>query len=155
MAWLAAATPYLTAASAVIGVGSTLMAGKQQNDLATFEALQMDQAADAERAVSQRQAQEERKRSKYLQSRATSLAAASGAGASDPTIDNIVAGLDSEGEYRALTALYNGEQQAQGLELGSKVRRVEGKNARQAGRYRAANTLMSSGSSLYDRYAEV
>ena len=155
MAWLAAATPYLTVASAVIGVGSTLMAGKQQNDLAKFEALQMDQAADAERAVSQRQAQEERKRSKYLQSRATSLAAASGAGASDPTIENIVAGLDSEGEYRALTALYNGEQQAQGLELGSKVRRIEGKNARQSGRYRAGNTLMSSGSSLYDRYAEV
>lgn len=153
MAWLAAATPYLTAASAVIGVGSTLMAGKQQNDLATFEAGQMQANANAERAVSQREAAQERRRSEYLQGRARAVAASSGAGVSDPTIDNIVAGLDAEGEYRALTALYNGEQQAEGMELGAKVRKIEGRNAKSASRYKAASTLMNSGESLYDKYA--
>lgn len=155
MAWLAAAAPYMTAASAVIGVGTTLMAGKQQSDIAAFEAGQMDANAKAELAASQREAESERRKSKYLQSRAMAVAAASGAGASDPTIENIVAGLDSEGEYRALTALYNGEQQAEGMRMGAKVRRIEGANARSESRYRAANTLMKSGASLYDRYAEV
>ena len=153
MAWLAAAAPYLTAASAVIGVGTTLMAGKQQNDLAAFEAGQMIESAKAERAVSQREAEQERKRSKYIQSRAKSLAAASGASASDPTIENIIGGLDAEGEYRALSALYNGEQQAEGMEMGAKVRRIEGRDARRAANYKAANTLMSSGASLYEKYA--
>lgn len=153
MAWLAAAAPYLTAASAVIGVGTTLMAGKQQNDMAAFEAGQMIESAKAERAVSQREAEQERKRSKYLQSRAKSLAAASGASANDPTIENIIGGLDAEGEYRALSALYNGEQQAEGMEMGAKVRRIEGRNARRAANYRAAQTIMGAGSSLYETYA--
>lgn len=153
MAWLAAAAPYLTAASAVIGVGTTLMAGKQQDAIAKFEAGQMEANAKAERAASQREAANERKRSDYLQSRAKALAASSGAGASDPTIENIIAGLDAEGEYRALSALYNGEQAAEGMDLGAKVRRIEGSNARSTSRYRAANTLMSSGASLYEKYA--
>lgn len=153
MAWMAAAAPYLTAASAVIGIGSSIAQGKQQDAMARIEAGQMEANAKAERAASQRDASQERKRSDYLQSRARSLAAASGAGASDPTIENIIAGLDSEGEYRALTALYNGEQQASGLELGSQVRRIEGRNARSASRYQAAGTLMKAGASLYDKYA--
>lgn len=153
MAFLAAAAPYMMAASAVIGVGSTLMAGKQQNDLARFEAGQMEANAKAERAASQRVADDERKRSDYLQSRATALAASSGGAANDPTIENIIAGLDSEGEYRALSALYNGEQAAQGMEMGAGVRRIEGRNAVRASKWQAANTLMSKGSSLYDKYA--
>lgn len=153
MAWLAAAAPYLMAASAVIGVGTNLMAGKQQNAIAKFEAGQMEANAKAERVASQREADTERKRSDYLQSRATALAASSGGSANDPTIENIVAGLDSEGEYRALSALYNGEQAAQGIDLGAGVRRIEGRNARTASKWEAAKTLMSSGFSLYDKYA--
>ncbi len=156
MAWLAAAAPYLTAASAVIGVGSTLMAGKQQDAYAKFEAGQLEANAKAERAASQRQAADEKKRSDYLQSRATALAASSGGGAAnDPTIENIIAGLDSEGEYRALSALYNGEQAASGMEMGANVRRIEGRNGRRTANYKAANTLMSSGASLYEKYGEL
>lgn len=142
MAFLGAAAPYMM-------VGSTLMAGKQQNYLARLEAGQMVANAKAERAASQRVADDERKRSDYLQSRATALAASSGGAANDPTIENIIAGLDSEGEYRALSALYNGEQAAQGMEMGAGVRRIEGKNAVRASKLQAANTLMSMGSSLF------
>lgn len=155
MAWLAAAAPYLTAASAVIGVGSTLMAGKQQDAYAKFEAGQLEANAKSERAASQRQAADEKKRSDYLQSRATALAASGGGAANDPTIENIIAGLDSEGEYRALSALYNGEQAASGMEMGANVRRIEGRNGRRTANYKAANTLMSSGASLYEKYGEL
>lgn len=124
---------------------------------ADYEALQLEARAGEERAVSQRAAAEERRQARLVQSRLQARAAASGAGADDPTVMDLDAQLEGEGEYRALTAIYGGESRARNLETGAELRRYEsgelaragefaawrGRNAQVASRTRAASTFMS------------
>ena len=131
-------------------------AGRRAQRTADFKAEQLDQAAGQSRAVSQRKAGEARRRARYTESRALALAAASGGGASDPTVVNIMAGIAGEGEMAAGAALYEGEERARGLEMGATAARMEGADAKRAGFIKAAGTLMSgySDSSLTSKYAE-
>ena len=179
-----------SAASTIIGVVGQISAGQSQADaaraqaeyqssalryqakLATRQAQQMEQEAGQERAVSQRAAMEERRRGRFVSSEAQAIAAASGAGALDPTIVNILGDIGAEEETRALTALYMGEERARGLEYGAKLTRAGGRGdiyaaqralqaggieasaAKRASYFGAAGTLLEGGSSLFSKYAE-
>jgi len=119
-------------------------AGKAADKLAQFKADQLEQKAGQERAVSQRKADSARRTSRYAESRALALAAASGGGASDPTVVNIMAGIAGEGEMAAQSALYEGEERARGSEMAADASRYEGAQAKRAGNIKAGTTLMSS-----------
>ncbi|KKN80686.1 hypothetical protein LCGC14_0327780 [marine sediment metagenome] len=135
--------------------------------IANRQAQVMEQQAGQERAVSQRAAQEERRRGRFVSSRVQALSAASGAGALDPTIVGILGDIGTEEETRALTALYEGEERARGLEYGATLERAggagalfAGQAARRAGRsaaarsrLSAAGTLLEGGSSLFAKYS--
>jgi hypothetical protein len=54
---------------------------------------------------------------RLAESRALALAAASGGGASSPTVLNIIANLAKEGSYNAARALYAGEEQARLMKI--------------------------------------
>lgn len=108
-------------------------AAQYQATLAGYQADQMEiragqeraetaRLATEQRAASQRDAIDQRRQGVLVASRARALAAASGGGVSDPTVTNILAGIDSEAEYRVLTALYRGESAAQGTEFEGKQR---------------------------------
>jgi hypothetical protein len=127
-------------------------AGIAANSQAKLEAKQMEIAAGQERAASQRAAFEERRQSRIVLSNAQAAAAASGAGTTDPSVLNITSSLAGEGEYRALTRMYEGEQSARNYETSAGFRRYEGKQAARAGRIGAMTTLLEGGSSLYQRY---
>ncbi len=125
--------------------------GKAASKAATFEANQMDEQALEERAYAQRDMIEQKKEANLVKSRALMLSAAGG-GASDVTNTNIIGDIHAEGEYRALTALFNGEERARGLETESAVTRYEGKAARRAGNVKAIGSIFDTGSSLFSRY---
>jgi hypothetical protein len=95
---------------------------------------------------------EERRRARLAESRALAVAGASGAGASDPTVLDIMGGIAEEGEYRALNALYTGEDRARGMEGNAAARRFEADQARRAGRAEARSTLLGGGYSLLQRF---
>lgn len=135
-----------------ISAAGTIAAGNAANDAARFEAGQLQRNAGQVRASSQRAAIEERRNADLVASRALAVAASSGAGASDVTVENILGDIEKEGEYRALTALYEGEQQATGMETAAKVRKWEGKMAKRASRLQAVGTLLEAGSSMYGKY---
>jgi hypothetical protein len=61
------------------------------------------------------------------------VAAASGAGASDASVVNIVGRIKGEGAYRAATALYAGEDKARVLRMQAAAKRYEGLTAEEAG----------------------
>ena len=171
----------LLAASTLAGVvggvqqGSAMKAAGQaqyqsslnQAALAEASAKALEQSAGQERAAAQRAAAEQRRQGRHVSSRAQAVAAASGAGALDPTIVNILGDLDTETEYRALTAMYEGEEKARGMETEAGIRRAGGAADVYAGeaakryggsRARAAymgatGTLLSGGATLYDRYS--
>jgi len=126
---------------------------------AKFEADQASQQAIQAVAVSQRAAAGVERETQILQSNAIALAAASGGGAQDPTIMNIIANIGGEGAYRKGVALYEGEEQARQLRLKAAADIVSGKISANAslaeGRALAITGsagMIKDASSLYAKY---
>lgn len=142
----------LAVAGSALSAGSTILGANSEAKQLRSEAEQIDIQAGKERASSQRASIEERRQAAKVSSRALALAAASGAGASDPSVINNIAEIEGEGEYRALTALYNGEETARGQEFEADNRRKEAKNVKKAALVKAAGTILSTGSSLFGKY---
>jgi hypothetical protein len=134
MAWLQYAA---TAISAV----SSLKQGNAANQQMQQQALQDEADANSAQAQSQEAAANERKRAKIVRSRALSVAGASGAGVSDPTVVDILSGIDTEGEVRALNALYEGDTQAAGLRSAAQIHRNMGKASKTAGYLDSASSI--------------
>ena len=130
----------------------TILSSRAQAKQLKNEAAQLEAQALTERATSQRESIEQRRNARFAQSRALALSAASSASASDRSIETIISDIAGEGEYRALTALYNGEEQASSLEMQAKARRKEAKNAKTAGLISALGTILEGGSSIASRY---
>lgn len=149
---MAQAIPFaLMAASTALQAGGTIVGANAEARQLKGEAVQLDAMAGQERASSQRRAIEARRQSRLLQSRALAVGAATG-GASDPTVVNILARLEGEGEYRALTALYEGEEEARSKEMQARARRTEAKNVKKASKIQAAGQILQGASSIYSKY---
>lgn len=151
----------LTTVAAVASIGGSVLgglgamqAGKAANVNAKFQAAQLEQQAGQERASSQRVALEERRRAKITASNAQAAAAASGGSATDPTVLNITGDIAKQGEYNALSALFEGEEKARGLGLQASSTRMEGKQAKRAGMISGISTIVGGvGGSLMSKYA--
>lgn len=152
----------MTAVFAGMQVGGTIAAAQGQRAAgsmaqrgAELEALQMQKAGGQAVAASQRDAAEQARQSRLLQSRALALAAAGG-GASDPTVVKIVSDLAGEGAYRQALALYGGEEHRRALETGAVAKQYEGVVAKETGNISATSTLIrgfgSVGAGLYGKY---
>lgn len=138
----------------VLTAGSQIGAGKKARKAAEADALQYEQRANEEEAISQRAAEERRYESVLLQSRALAVAAASGAGASDPTIVNAIARIAGRGDLAARGELYRGKTTGNRYRYAAAARRYEGKDAERAGTVGAAATMFKGAVSLYDRYGD-
>lgn len=139
----------LSAAGSAVGAIGAIQGGKAQQASANYQAAQLEAAGKTERAIAQREAEEDRRQARLMQSRARAVGAASGGG-----IDLELAGdIAAEGEYRALTSLWEGEEAAKGRKAQAAAARFEGKQAKKAGYLTAGKTLLSGGSSLFEKYA--
>lgn len=139
-------------AGTVLSAGATLAGGQAAEDAGKYQAAQYRRNASNARGSAQRAAIEERRNATLAESRARAVAAASGASASDKTSTDIMAGIAEEGEYRALSALYEGEEAARGMQDAAAAAEYEGEAAKRASRIGAAGTILSSGSSLLGKY---
>ena len=139
------------AGTAAKGVGTILSSRSQAKQL-KGEARQLDAQAGLEQASSQREAMEQRRNARFAQSRALALAASGGTSASDGDIEKIISDIAGEGEYRALSALYSGDEQADNMRLQAKARRKEAKNVKTAGLISGIGTILEGGSSFAGRY---
>jgi len=138
--------------SIVSGLGQ-MQAGRAANVSAKFQAAQAQQQAGQERATAQRAAIEERRKADLALSRGQAVLASSGGGALDPTAMRLMGGIAQQGEYNALSALFQGEETARGLELGAAAKRMEGKQAKKAGMIGGISTIAGGiGQGLYQKY---
>lgn len=124
-----------------------------------FQADQARVNAGQAFAASQRDAAEQRRQATLLQSRALALAAASGGGATDPTVVNVLGRIAGEGAYRAAVSLYRGEEQARALRMEASAREFDAAAAREGGELRAAayrsaakTGVLRAGLSLFEKY---
>ncbi len=133
-------------------VGSVLSAyGKQQAGVAAsraadFQAAQHSQRAGQVRAASQREAIEQRRQAALVSS---AVQARAGGGGMDPGIVKLETDIAGEGEYRALTALYEGEERARSDEMGAAASIYSGKQAKRAGNIGAITSVFNSVGSAY------
>lgn len=125
-----------------IGGISHLQFGIQAQQAAEYQAAQLRQNAGQQQASAQRQAFDVDRQSKYVASSALATAAASGAGASDPTVVNLIARNAGEFAYRKAVALYGGEDKARLLNAQADAKDYEGKNT-------LANSALVAGSQFF------
>ena len=115
------------------------------------EARQYEVAAGQARAAAQRGAAEERRKARLVQSRARAVAEG---GASDVGVVNTMADIAAEGEYRALTALYEGEERARGYEDTAAARRYSGRQSLLSGIVAGSSTFLKEQPDLFSKYAK-
>lgn len=163
----------LQAGGAMAAESTAKKAAAARKAAAEFEAQQLEQNAGQSIAAAQRQAFETQRVGTYTESRARALAAASGGGATDPTVINTIATLAGETAYRKSLDLYQGEERARQLRLAAQATRMTGDIGAaaslaqgqaaviQAGSgiasdlargYRPTSSPLDSGPSMYTRY---
>lgn len=137
-------------------------AAQRRKQAAEFEAQQLEQDAGQQKATSQVQAAIEDRNTRLVNSAAVARAAASGAGASDPTVVNLISRTAGEGAFRKAAALYQGESAARlDLQRAAAARfdaatGVEDANAAaKSARIGALSTVLSGGAkgmSMFQKY---
>lgn len=143
MAWV---LPAMAIAGTVLGVTGSLQQGDAEKKSANFQAQQLEQNAGQYKAGAQREAGEQRRQARLANSRLRALA---GGGGGDETIVHLSQDITGEGELRALTAMYEGDERARSAQLGAIAQRFEGDQAKHASKVRAISTVLGSASSLY------
>lgn len=109
----------LQLSSTILSAGSQVAKANAMRSIAArrktaleFEAAQQEISAQESSGVAMRAAQDEILRARTVNSTALAKAAASGAGASDPTVMAVLSRTAGEGAYRSAVAMYAGESQA-------------------------------------------
>ncbi len=159
---LQAGSTVLSASSQVArGRAGSVIAAKRKA-LSNFEADQLEQSGVESRGVGMRGAADAALKTNQVNSETLARAAASGAGASDPTVMNIIARTAGEGSYRQALAMYEGEAQARLDVLRASGLRYQGQNyendanaAAGQSNISALNTVLSGGDkmlSMYEKY---
>lgn len=149
---MAATIPYLIVGSTVLSAAGAIQQGEAARAIGESARVQYERQANESRAASQRASIEERRKARLAQSRLRALSAASGAGATDPTVVGLSQDIAGQGEYNALTRLYEGESRARGYETAGDIALYEGKAKQSAAGMSAISSIAEGGMSLYDRY---
>lgn len=145
----------MTGLETVLGIAGTIVsavgsiaAGQAQADAANAQAAAQERRAGEERAAAQRQAAAKAKEARLVMSRQQALAAASGGGAGDPTVMNLMGQVAATGDFNARSALYEGEARGRGLEDQAAIERMQAKQAKLAGFINAGSTILGGLSSV-------
>lgn len=152
MAFLALAAPYVALGATALTAYSQYESGNAAAANSKLVAIQQERAANQAQVEAQQQAAQERKRAKLVRSRALAVAGASGAGVSDPTVTNILTGIDTEGELNALNSLWSGDYTARALRSGAAATRREGRAYSASGTLAGASTALAGAGSFFEKY---
>lgn len=132
------------AAGTILGSAGAIQQGNAASATANYTAAQLDASAKTERATSQREAINQRMQKDVVMSRARAVGAASGGG-----LDlDLMGDIEEEGEYRALTALWEGEERAKGRNAQAAGVRASGQFKKRAGGVRAFSTGLTGFSTI-------
>lgn len=135
-----------------VQVAGKIYGGMKQKAADDYSAGLLTQEAGQSVASGIQGAIMERRKAAYIASSARAKIAGSGLATTGTSAIKTVGDIRAEGEYGALTSLYQGSDRA--LELGARanVLKSEGSAAETAGWLSAAGTAISGGTSFYDKY---
>lgn len=135
-------------ASDIFGGLSHIQSGVSAKRAADFQAAQIRQNAGQVQASAQREAANVDRQAQYVASAALASAAASGGGASDPTVVNLIARNASEMAYRKSVALYEGDDKARAMALQAAATEYSGKAAKAQGVVSGLGSIYKAKTSL-------
>lgn len=141
----------MIAGPAISGV-SSVISGNSIKKSSEFEASQLEQKANQTVASGLQAAKEERRQAKLLQSNALAKAAAGGGGGSDVSTNKIISDIGGEGEYRALTKMFEARESEAYFKDSANAKRYEGKQAQKAGYLEGIGTALTGAGDWYSRY---
>lgn len=137
---------FLGANASTIGTAltaaGTIYGGVRANQAAKVEAKSLQAKGDDEVAIAQRQAMRTRQEKERLLSRQRAVAASSGAGATDPSVEAVMGRTEQEGEYNALLDMYKGQRNRSDLY-------AESKTVLQEGRGKLIGSFLDAGGTIY------
>ena len=136
---MAQAVPFIVAGAA--GTAQAVSAYKKSK-YHTRQAQEALEAKNRRMAAATREAQEERRRAEIIQSRARAVAAASGGG-SDAGMVKIFGDLAAEGEYRVLSRVCQGQNDAEGLIAQAEAHAQAARDAKVMGLVNTVTTAFS------------
>jgi hypothetical protein len=143
-------------ATAAIGMAvqayGKVSGGYAQRNALNASAGQLEQEAGQSVASGIQGAIQDRRRASYVASNARASTAAAGLTTTGTSAIENVGQIRGEGEYRALTSLYQGQDRANELDFRASGMRTEGSNAIRSGWLSGMSSVMSGGSSFYDKY---
>lgn len=133
-----------TIGTTAIAVNSAKEQGEAQQQMLNFEASQLEEQAEEERAIATREVAEQRRQRDLVLSRARAAGASSGGGRDF----DLEAEIEEDAEYRRLTALYDGNVRARNARTSAGARRFEGAQSARAGSVNASAALVRGGSTI-------
>ena len=129
----------------LIGAMGNIVYANQARQAGEYQAEQLRINAGQAVAAGQRDAEDVDRQTRLITSRALAVAAASGGGASDPTVVNTIADVAAEGAYRRALALYHGEAAARVLNMDADTAVYSSKRQAGAARLSAVGGVMGAG----------
>lgn len=139
-------------AGTALGAYGKISGGYAQRTALDKSAAQLDQEAGQSVAAGIQGAIQDRRRATYVASNARAATAAGGFTTTGTSAIANVGQIRGEGEYRALTSLYQGYDRAKELSDRASGMRIEGSNAIKSGWLSGMSTVLSGGTSFYDKY---
>lgn len=156
----ASAFPSLGPIGSVVGVGGTLLQAKAGLDQADYqaavarsEAAALKQKANEDAAAAERAQITQGKKTELVQSRLRALAADSGTDATSPDILTTEGRIAQQGQYNALSSLYEGQARARSDTYQSDIDLFKANRIETAAPLTAAGTILSGIGSFADRRA--
>jgi hypothetical protein len=128
--------------SMMLGKAGAGFAQKGADDLA---ANQLSQEAGASVAAGVQGDEAMRRRTGYVASNAQARIASGGLATTGPSAQAVIGGIKGQGEYDALTAMYQGEDRANEIDFRANQLRTQGNNA-------LAASVLSGASTFFDKY---
>lgn len=152
----------VSAMGTLAGGRAAAAAGQSAMQAAEFTAAQQRQQANEALAVGQRGAFEKRREGDLLQSKLQARAAASGGGATDPTVIGLAEDIAGRAEEGALFEMFKGESKrrglldaAEGTHLQGLAALEEGQMKQRAARLSALGTVLGGAGSMFGTYKKM
>jgi hypothetical protein len=140
------ATGTMMMVGTALSAAGKISAGNAQRGALDASANELTQEAGQSVAAGIQGAEAQRRRTGYVASNAQARIAGGGLTTTGTSAQETIGGIKGQGEYEALTQLYQGEDRANELDFRGNQMRVQGSNAVRAG-------IMAGTTSFFDQYA--
>ena len=143
---------YAQIASQGLASAGKIYGAKMTENSDNAAAAMLQQEAGASVASGIQGAINDRRQANYVASDAMARAAAGGVSGSSPSVLSVTSQIKEQGEYKALTSIYQGEDRAAEIRSRADQYTAEGRAAMVGGWASGMSNVLQGGTTFYDKY---